>query len=135
MWSHYADSNRGICLQFRTTSVIQPHFLFALEVAYVKERPTLDASDQSARDWPLLLTKAKRWEYEREWRLIEQNRHGARSFPKWDLVGVILGASISADDAAEVSRWAAPYCKAERIHRAEPDPRSFTLNVPGLPRE
>ena len=139
MWSHYADSNRGICLQFRTTSVLQPHFLHALPVIYVDERPTLDMSDRSARDWPLLertlLMNAKRWEYEQEWRLIDQDGHGPHSFPKWDLVGVILGASISLEDAMEVSRWAAPYCKPDRIHRAERDPRQFTLNVPGLPRE
>ena len=54
----------------------------------------------------LLLTKAQRWAYEREWRIIDHdNGSGERAFHPPALCEVILGAKMNPDDRATVTSW------------------------------
>jgi hypothetical protein len=69
LWSHYADAHRGMCLEFNST--IEP-FSRAAAINYVPQYPQI-ALSKAKLDSLLeisLLTKAKWWEYEQEFRLI-----------------------------------------------------------------
>jgi Protein of unknown function (DUF2971) len=76
MWSHYAKSHTGLCVEFSRSQ----YLTFALKVQYVEEYPTLDffkttGDMQSPFDaqWVadrLYLSKATDWKYEKEWRLL-----------------------------------------------------------------
>lgn len=107
MWSHYADSHRGICLQFEQKSDT-PYLGTAKKVHYQKEypiiNPIVDSMEQKVVS--IFLTKAKFWEYEREWRIIlAQSGPGAYPFPPEHLKGVILGVYISDDNKDQVISW------------------------------
>ena len=81
LWSHYADSHRGMCLGFEIEgSILQP-------VRYVRTRPdlTIPPTDETARQ--LLLTKYWDWRYEKEWRgwcSLGQKEEGGNYFYYFD---------------------------------------------------
>lgn len=82
MWSHYADSNQGICLAFEYNDLPQDHLfrLMLFPVAY-KTHP-VDVTDYFELDnrnceFPIetglmisVLSKAPCWAYEKEWRMV-----------------------------------------------------------------
>jgi hypothetical protein len=68
MWSHYARSHRGVCLEFSVRNVL---FCGALPVEYLDHYPELDLSnDDEDASLKALLTKSSDWCYENEFRLI-----------------------------------------------------------------
>jgi hypothetical protein len=68
MWSHYARSHQGVCLQFSVQNAL---FCGSLPVQYLDHYPEFDLTDDS-EDGALraLLTKSKDWSYEDEFRLV-----------------------------------------------------------------
>lgn len=75
MWSHYARNHTGICLEFHCRNDV---FSSALQVAYCEGYPLLDLADDSDETVLLpLITKAKVWAYEDEYRLIAQEKSQA----------------------------------------------------------
>lgn len=70
LWSHYADSHRGLCIHFDHT--LDP-FRFCNKVTYTKEYPEVVYPFVGEFDPGLfqktVLTKAKYWKYEKEFRL------------------------------------------------------------------
>lgn len=68
MWSHYACSHTGICLEFDTSN---PDFSKVKKVSYSRLLPRLRFRGDS-ETWPLdlLLTKSEDWAYEQEFRLM-----------------------------------------------------------------
>ena len=83
MWSHYADSNKGICIAYDfnqwDADALQRYLLFP--VAYSKQPVRLDELLEDKQNkicqYPLdtavlcaALNKALIWQYEREWRMI-----------------------------------------------------------------
>ena len=74
MWAHYGDSCRGFCLGFDTSN--SPFHLLR-QVRYV-DQPQHINIEKMTIEGPidvvdgLFRTKSKDWEYEREWRVINQ---------------------------------------------------------------
>jgi hypothetical protein len=102
MWSHYANSYSGICIEYDFTKIEQ--FIgFFYPVEYVVQRQTLSLNDIGIKGIALdvdtstdygepdmeaifkyLLAKNKCWEYEKEWRIInsgEENKSMFVDFP------------------------------------------------------
>jgi hypothetical protein len=112
MWSHYADSHRGICLAFKTDNHL---FGAAFPVSYTENRPSIKITDdrQSMID-RVIFTKSLSWSYESEYRVVsleDKNivgpymlrenpysdvvtKGGFVPIPTGALVGVILGCQI-----------------------------------------
>ncbi len=97
MWSHYADSHRGICVGFDATLGGSP-LSEAMAVRYQEMLPVLDhfkTTDPVQIVYATMLTKHSSWEYEAEWRAISAD--GARTrlvLPEGSLASVIFGAEI-----------------------------------------
>lgn len=129
MWSHYADSHGGICLEF------DGHFKFfarTQDVKYLPERPIINPVCQNAHEMleATLLTKADDWKYEQEWRILEfQNGPGIYRFPAEALTGVILGAKISPQNEEKVLRWIAERTHKIKLYRSFLCGTSFSLNI------
>lgn len=96
MWSHYADSNRGVCVEYDLKLLSRPLFditIHLFPVIYTSERLLFknlsslltdhmelkfDISQNAVYSGeeclddilPLFLSKGKCWEYEQEWRII-----------------------------------------------------------------
>jgi len=134
MWSHYADSHRGVCLRFKR-SVYEPFFGRAQPVAYRSDRPLTNAitDDPWVYVEKTLLTKASCWSYEREWRLIEHERGaGIHAYPKSCLDGVILGAKISPEHRALVMELVAGYGSEIEVMMASVSKRKFEVELSAI---
>lgn len=106
MWSHYADSHRGFCVEYDFGSPDQSTLsLLPLPVLYSHDRPlvpwyvsfsnTPENTMAANKDILLgLLTKDSSWEYEKEWRLLIAAKQ-PNLCPMPRITTVYLGACIS----------------------------------------
>lgn len=116
LWSHYANSHAGICIEFK---VDEEFFGHASKITYSDDYPKVDylkniIFDKNQAD-KAILTKSKLWQYEEEYRIILVSEpppdpfstddivghHEIREFPEELLTGVILGCSISEENKKE----------------------------------
>ena len=101
MWSHYADGHRGLCLEFDTA---QPPFNKAQEVHYVDTPPLLSPVDVLVEDpsddkndtllRAFVLTKARCWSYEQEWRLMHEEPSKLYGYGDGPLTGIYFGVEM-----------------------------------------
>jgi hypothetical protein len=74
MWYNYADSHKGICLEFKTNKGV---FRRAIQVEYVEELPSFQFTKEGMKDAVgILNTKLQKWSYEEECRLIGKETIG-----------------------------------------------------------
>lgn len=106
MWSHYAASHTGICIEFDTAVEDSP----LSGCKKIKYSPTFNVIEGDLEDIfeRACLVKAEQWKYEEEWRLIRESE-SLVVFPEKCLTGVILGCRISDDDRQWVLDWLKPY--------------------------
>lgn len=97
MWAHYSDKYTGFCLEFSTNNEL---FEKARKVDYVQKMPKLNIKNiyvDGQRDEVINLfcTKAKSWDYEKEWRVIHGEACTAYTYPTDILSGVYFGPNMS----------------------------------------
>lgn len=122
MWAHYADQNRGICVEYdmdkcNNSTDISYLKTMLLPVIYQKERPNIPIdilkTDKEFKynicegKYTLvdkiryLLTKGIDWKYEREWRMILSVSNGR--IQKFPLISKIyLGVNIAKDNEKRI---------------------------------
>jgi|GEM_PF-1042248 len=106
MWGHYADRQKGICLEFDTS--FHP-FNLATKVSYDKVPPVVpvlkieDINEDylSGFGEKILTTKFEQWYYEREWRLI-YSRKSPIKYSSNALTRVLFGFHIPKTDVVKV---------------------------------
>jgi hypothetical protein len=130
MWSHYADSHRGICVRFRWAGLSELG-LSPVNVEYSQVRPIVDPilDEPGLTLRSTLLTKADVWSYEQEWRSIGRDTSGRVQLPQGVVTGVILGALISVEDRAEVLKWVAESKSAIEVQEAKIDRWRYEITV------
>ena len=108
MWSHYADSHKGFCIEYDARSLIERDIPI-LPVFYSHERPLVpwDAVNNLKKQPDLtatinmfwaLLTKDEVWKYENEWRvLLSANKPADVEVP---ITAIYLGAHIRPENKA-----------------------------------
>jgi Protein of unknown function (DUF2971) len=111
MWAHYGDSHKGFVAEFgcmehhctkegeRTVATCWTPFGGAMKVWYEQQQPVRKRGGSNIRD--VCWTKHKLWEYEQEWRVVEDLKkadpHPKREgffllwFKPTDLLRVIIG--------------------------------------------
>lgn len=108
MWSHYADSHKGICVEF---DIKRGGFFYnnLLPVQYRKRYPKFELSDYQdegnmmfTMHQQAICTKSVLWKYEKEWRVIADDGCGLKKFDKQDVTKVIFGAKTSDDDKERI---------------------------------
>ena len=113
MWAHYADSHRGILIGFderhaffnrRRSENDEFYFLRRVVYADLPPAPSVLALDGNA----LFVSKAAKWAYEREWRMLAPLRDAKRyveaagdtvylySIPPDAIVSIVIGARAAA---------------------------------------
>ena len=76
MWSYYANSHKGVCIEFDlskldTTESLNREILTSLtKVHYSPIRSDLQHTVQDQEEYHFLVSKAEVWSHEHEWRLI-----------------------------------------------------------------
>lgn len=104
MFSHYADSHRGICLEFDVRS--KKHWEKIWEMHYSEAYPVIQWSPKlsPADSKKLFHWKDVGWKYEGEYRLIH-NKQGHLTFPPDHLTGIIFGCLMSEKDKEIIKCW------------------------------
>ena len=154
MWAHYADSFKGICIEYdvcKLTDVNIQKQLFP--VYYTKERKFFldtdslieyyngDKIDQT-ESWRftkdtkgVFLQKASYWKYEQEWRLciINEDKSAEKNIPFACVSAVYLGPRISNSDLRCVVDLVRDYERNNQCHvdiyKTMLNKKDFTLNV------
>ena len=128
MWAHYADSHRGVCLQFKGEQFLGT----AQPILYQRTRPTVNPIVHSHEEMldRSLLTKSEDWSYEREWRAFHyKSGAGLYDIPAPSLAGVILGAQISAPNRESVLRWVQARQVPLKLYQATLSEAEFRLRI------
>ena len=94
MWSHYADSHKGVCLGFEYEGMTE-HFKQFDKVEYKEEPFAYDITDCSNSTAKAILTKSSHWNYEEEIRFIME-RSKSKDFNMNSLKEVTFGAKTTA---------------------------------------
>lgn len=130
LWSHYAAGHTGLCLKFIATNQT-PFFGSALPVNYDPTYPEICVTSSMGEQIDaFLLTKAKDWEYEREYRIIDHdNGPGEKTFPSEFLVGLIFGARMTPDDKKIVASWVNKSDNHVELFEASLSTGAFSLEI------
>ncbi len=125
MWSHYADSHKGICIQLRTAP--DPGiFLAAQLVDYSDVYPTLQWPDMDPDVLKAILTrKSSCWRYENERRIVGVDISSRYlGFEPSCLSGIILGCNFPTSLESHLSQL-----QAEREALGYPEVRIYRADV------
>jgi hypothetical protein len=129
LWSHYADSHKGLCIHLSTANSM---FGASQRVQYVPERPRVTfpfvTSSKELLD-TCVLRKGKFWEYEEEYRIIRYpdmtyydlglNFDGQlATYQAHLLTGITVGARMPDADIQAVLEMAARHRPALPVWRA-----------------
>ena len=132
LWSHYAESHRGICLEFSTekwSALIHN----ALPVRYSHQRPSEDftheAWDQMKFVSNIALIKDSCWRYEKERRFIREPGSGLVDFPPEALTGVIFGCEFPDQKYDAVMDLVTRRVPRPAIYKAVRHDRKFALVI------
>jgi hypothetical protein len=122
MWSHYANSHKGICLVLNRKSLMdiqiggdavsalsRKFFCYKpYRVNYENSRPHLNflADDTNAKLNKTMFTKSAHWSYEKEWRILITGGAKTYQLPNDVLTGIILGVNISHEHREKINEWA-----------------------------
>lgn len=129
MWSHYADSHRGVCLGFAADGA---SFHTALRVRYELARPVVNPIKHDPDEMleMALLTKARHWEYEREWRVIRYRLGaGVYQHDPGELVEVVMGCQMEPETKDIVRELVAAHPAKPRLLHAELGGDSFLVRL------
>lgn len=139
MWSHYASCHEGVCLEFACDNEV---FGNAYGVEYSEEYPFYDLSDDSIDGAILpLVAKARDWGYEREYRLIAQERSCAANegtlmtdsdwlvLPPRSLTSIIVGCKAKLSAIESIRAMLSGGAQAPTLKRAVRAPNRYELSI------
>jgi hypothetical protein len=138
MWSHYANSHKGVVMRFRSIPALDSPFGIAKPINYTDTRPSLLTEDYLINSFAglesinareinnaVIYTKMKEWEYEKEWRISSGDGRDKKAsfedlpFGSNELDGVIFGLRTSSEDRIEICKLAEAYPNVELMRANE----------------
>lgn len=103
MWAHYAQSHHGFCLEFVGTSF---PFNKARNVEYSRTIPSINPASVLLGEqhviFPMILTKANCWAYEKEWRIFHLEGDVAHKYSVDCLTGIYFGVNMELEHKLEI---------------------------------
>lgn len=145
MWSHYAESHKGICLEYDSEERPIKHWKNYKyhKIKYSKSRyiDLLESGYEKAF-FKLVTTKSTDWEYEKEYRLISIRGSGYQKSQMGSLTGIIFGPRIKENkkelledlyNAIKNHNSRRKSLKLLKFYHAEKDLRSFKINIKEIP--
>ena len=141
LWSHYADSHRGYCIEIDAHQLAKElfdlhrtdeHFVDVHRVVYREKLPIIipsnDQNEDLKRHMTLLTTKSSAWKYEREYRFIYVAKTNlARSISKGAIKRVILGCQMSPHHREEICELVSMQLPNTEVWEAVKSPDEFKL--------
>lgn len=138
MWSHYASSHKGFCLEFDTNfAPFKPVKTQALLKVYYSEKyPPLSVNDipntLPSITQTIFGTKSPHWMYEKEWRLFASPGNRAYSFDTSALLGVYLGHKMEESDKHKIEKILVnfPDVKRYQMQKSKSEFKIFSQEIP-----
>jgi hypothetical protein len=133
MYSHYADSHQGICLEFtlEKDNIFNPE-----QVRYAKDFPQLafglSQEVHHALAVALIATKSIDWSYEKEYRSLRGGGAGIIEIPVNYLSGIIFGCAASDETVQAVMAVVKHSGKNIKLSKAVKSDSSFSLSIENL---
>lgn len=146
MWSHYADSHRGICLEFDQSLLLaMGHREITIElgqrllaplnpqkVHYSNKFPDLNYFRSSLEEISkgVVLWKSAEWSYESEWRICSVEVEDRQlPLPDGALTGIIFGCACSDETIAHYTHLAQSRRRPLALYKAIKREGAFFLNI------
>jgi len=150
MWSHYADSHKGICIEFDSDLLMQSvdirlNDLELKKVCFVKESPIVEIIKDTngvtfKNELDVILCKHISWKYEKEVRLYgylssvlgsKLNLKRVIPFDVSSIRGIILGSKISEQDISLLVKLIQnrPEMKDIKWYSAQKDLYDLKMNI------
>lgn len=125
MWSHYADSHRGMVITF-DPSIKYWKNIRLKEIEYKTQRLPLPTEDTNVDEYveKIITRKSTCWEYEQEWRMINYHLQPNKNFVRFDknaIKAVRLGLEMpkeQKEDIIELCREKYPNVKIYKMERS-----------------
>ncbi|REE17750.1 hypothetical protein B0G71_0715 [Paraburkholderia sp. BL27I4N3] len=146
MWTHYADTHRGVVIRLRDYPELDSPYRTAKPVKYVAEAPHLvDAEfladmlsgrtsfDTNALLERLVYTKSADWAYEREWRIYSGNgrnkaaAHEDLRFGSFELDAVLFGLNTSDESRSSLTQLVRKLYPHAELLCAKRNPDAFGM--------
>lgn len=145
LWSHYADSHRGLCLEFTKSEKTTSIFALMRRVSYVEKLPDLVSASQWAGfllglediDFEKLIFdylthKGYEWRHEKEWRMVipqitSDDLIFEYLFPPVELTAVYMGLRCSDVDLYRLEALKEKRYTDMNIFKALKDRSSFSV--------
>jgi hypothetical protein len=129
MWAHYSDQCSGICVGYRTASLLSglDDEYSLVRIQYAESSPMLtseDAKDLYRSACKLLSFKNGGWEYEREWRLLSRKKGLAPISDPNCIASVRMGYNIEKHYKNAIKRL---FAKNKKIKLYLMDVRGYQL--------
>jgi len=129
MWSHYAESFTGVCLEIDTAE-----FEYLEEVNYCTERPVINllpsGDTVEVQVDKALFSKFIAWDYEEEWRAMY--RKGVSALSEHGITRLIFGQNCAPAVREILTTYVKNSGKPIRFAEVRPDSRSYRLNIVDL---
>ena len=103
MWALYADEGRGLCFCFRSDGSFRKANTVAYREPDTSEK-TIPLNELEKAIEEDLYTKSQDWQYEKEWRIIEQSEDSHFRFKREELVAVVFGYQINPETKETIKR-------------------------------
>lgn len=131
MWSHYAASHSGVCLEFANNgseTLVGQALRVNYPPFYQKAHAIYDDKDTQVDR--ILLSKARCWAYEAEWRKIEhETGYGLKRLDPRVLTGIILGCKMIEPQRQQILRWASERTFPMNVYQARQSPDGFHIEI------
>jgi len=104
MWSHYAGSHKGLCIEFARNETCElGDASHTVPVLYDDALPSVQPLElqEKATTTRIFTTKGKLWEYEAEWRILTHKGNRVERLPG-QITGVIFGIAMPEVDRERV---------------------------------
>lgn len=142
MWAHYANNHQGLCAEYNLLKINEQLSFTPIPVIYSNDRAKLCVTNPTTVEEDSLKTliesitsKSPEWSYEREWRIVRDNRACGDAWNKsekgalLEMVtpsSIILGCEVDAIVEQEMKR----YCEQNEIdlYKMEKDELLYRLN-------
>lgn len=108
MWSHYADSHKGFCIEYDTDRIPNNIKKFFLPVIYQENihNSTFDFNDTQYNSFNFLFFKSKEWEYEKEWRIAVYQKQIIDELNFLNYISAVtLGIDCGEENKNEIVKW------------------------------
>lgn len=104
MWSHYANNQAGICIEFNLKNYHSDSRSVLRKVEYL-EAPKQFAHQEMANYFDFFMHKKNDWSYEKEWRIIADKETMYITLANDSISAVYLGPRISKENVEWVNFW------------------------------